>query len=126
MNIFTKIYEENLWNSQETKSGIGSELQHTEILRKELFTLFRMYNIGTILDIPCGDYNWMKEMDLDGMNISYIGADIVKNLINPLDQALEVAYGVKKFTDSQHKLRLKKYTMLRNIEKIFSPKLVFG
>ena len=50
----------------------------------------------------------------------------VKNLINPLDQALEVAYGVKKFTDSQHKLRLKKYTMLRNIVKIFSPKLVFG
>ena len=49
----------------------------------------------------------------------------IKNLINPMDQALEVAYGLKKFTESQHKARLKKYTIMRNIEKLFDPKLSF-
>ena len=45
----------------------------------------------------------------------------IKNIINPLDQALEVAYGLQKFTHNQHKLRLQKYTLGRNIEKLFSP-----
>ena len=49
----------------------------------------------------------------------------IKNLINPLDQALEVAYGLKKFTDNQYKLRLKKYTTLSNLEKLFNPQINF-
>ncbi len=31
-----------------------------------------------MLDIPCGDYNWMKEIDL---KCDYIGADIVEEII---------------------------------------------
>jgi DNA polymerase elongation subunit (family B) len=49
----------------------------------------------------------------------------IKNLINPLDQALDVAYGLKKFTDSQYKARLKKYTMQVALSKRFNPKLSF-
>ena len=45
----------------------------------------------------------------------------IKNLINPLDQALEVAYGITKFTDQQHKLRLRKHTTTTNLTKLFSP-----
>ena len=41
--------------------------------------LLQKYNIQSILDIPCGDWNWMKNVDLCGA--SYIGADIVKPLI---------------------------------------------
>lgn len=32
-----------------------------------------------MLDIPCGDFNWMKEVDLK--DIKYIGADIVPDII---------------------------------------------
>ena len=32
-----------------------------------------------MLDIPCGDFYWMKEVDLK--DIEYIGADIVDELI---------------------------------------------
>jgi len=32
-----------------------------------------------MLDIPCGDFNWMRNVDLKG--ISYIGADIVAELV---------------------------------------------
>ena len=49
----------------------------------------------------------------------------IKNLINPLDQALEVAFGLKKFADNQHKLRLRKYTLMRDLEKLFKPQLTF-
>ena len=49
----------------------------------------------------------------------------IKNLINPLDQALEVAYGITKFTDQQHKLRLRKHTTTTNLTKLFSPTITF-
>ena len=37
-------------------------------------------NIRVILDIPCGDYNWAREIDWTPFN--YIGADIVPDLVN--------------------------------------------
>jgi SAM-dependent methyltransferase len=76
--IFTEIYENNLWDSVESKSGSGSELQHTEVLRKEVPILIEKFNIKSVLDIPCGDWNWIKHMDL---HATYIGADIVEPLI---------------------------------------------
>ena len=78
-NVFTEIYLENKWTSTESVSGIGSEYDNVLKLIEELPILFKKFNIGSILDIPCGDYNWMKHVDLS--NISYIGADIVNNLI---------------------------------------------
>lgn len=77
---FGEIYNDNLWASQESKSGIGSELGNTIKLRKELPFVFAKYNIKSMLDIPCGDFNWMKEVDLS--NIDYTGADIVPTLID--------------------------------------------
>lgn len=50
----------------------------------------------------------------------------IKALINPLDQALEVAYGVKNFTDQQYKGRLRNYAMIKEIDKIFSTKINFN
>ena len=49
----------------------------------------------------------------------------IKNLINPLDQALEVAYGLKKFTDSQYKHRIRKHTAQTSLSKLFDPALTF-
>lgn len=76
---FTEIYEKNLWNSTESVSGMGSELHYAKSISKELPVLLQKYGIESILDIPCGDWNWMKNVDLCGA--SYIGADIVKPLI---------------------------------------------
>jgi len=89
---FTKIYTDNLWASAESKSGSGSELQNTEVLRKELSILFKKYEITSMLDIPCGDFNWMKEVDLSEIN--YVGADIVEELI----QSNNTKYPSKSFT----------------------------
>ena len=49
----------------------------------------------------------------------------IKNLINPLDQALNVAYGLSKFTETQHKLRLRKHTVQSQLENRFDPQISF-
>jgi hypothetical protein len=77
--IFTEIYSKNLWQSTQSVSGTGSEYINVLELIKELPIVFKKFNINSILDIPCGDYNWIKNIDLT--NITYIGADIVNDLI---------------------------------------------
>lgn len=77
---FTTIYSTRAWHSKESISGNGSELIQTKQLIEELPVLFKKYNIQSILDIPCGDYNWMQHVDKT--NINYIGADIVEELIS--------------------------------------------
>ncbi len=78
-SIFTDIYKTNLWGSKESFSGTGSELAQTKVLREKLPKLLIELKLKSMLDIPCGDFNWLKEVDLN--NISYFGADIVENLI---------------------------------------------
>lgn len=76
---FSKIYEIDYWGKA-TKSGVGSTLAATENLRKELPNLFERFNIHTVFDGPCGDFNWMP-LVLDKYKINYIGGDIVDKLI---------------------------------------------
>jgi hypothetical protein len=77
--IFNKIYMTNNWGDPESVSGPGSNLKNTEILRKELPLILRELNIKSLLDVPCGDYFWMKEIDLP-IDL-YVGADVVDELL---------------------------------------------
>ncbi|WP_423193215.1 class I SAM-dependent methyltransferase [Cupriavidus sp. H18C2] len=77
--VFTEIYHRNQWGSPESVSGSGSEMTRTRHLRTELPHLLREFNIRSVLDIPCGDFNWMRHVDLGGVH--YIGADIVPELV---------------------------------------------
>ncbi len=74
--VFTKIYQHNIWGESTSVSGLGSTLQHTEYIRKELANLFVKYSIKTITDAPCGDWNWMRMVDLS--SYVYNGFDIVQ------------------------------------------------
>ena len=77
--IFTTIFNTNHWKSKESLSGPGSEIRQTEKIRRALPRIFKRYGVRSMLDIPCGDFNWMRRVDLD--KIQYLGADIVKNII---------------------------------------------
>ena len=77
--IFTHIFKTNAWRSAESRSGPGSSLKVTKRIRQVIQEILSRHQIRTFLDIPCGDFNWMKEVDLDG--IEYTGADIVADLI---------------------------------------------
>jgi len=76
--VFSDVYNMNLWDSGESSSGGGSELETTATIRKQLPVLINNYSIRSMLDAPCGDYNWMKEVRKD---CEYIGGDIVPELI---------------------------------------------
>jgi Methyltransferase domain len=81
---FTWIHNKNMWDSSKSVSGTGSTLDYTENLRRELSSIFQKYLISEVLDAPCGDFNWMSEF-LKTVNVSYVGVDIVKSLIDDLE-----------------------------------------
>lgn len=78
--IFHHHYLVNEWGCKESISGPGSTIQYTENIRKEIPKLVQDLGVNVILDAPCGDYNWLRMIDWEG-EITYIGSDIVKPLI---------------------------------------------
>lgn len=78
--IFTNIYVNNSWKGKASVSGRGSDPDQTAKIIIEIPKLLSKFNIETILDIPCGDFHWMKNISFN--NHQYIGADIVKDLID--------------------------------------------
>jgi hypothetical protein len=66
-------------NDLESVSGPGSTCAQTEAIRLELPILIPHFNITTILDAPCGDFNWMRYVDLT--NYTYTGIDVIHPLI---------------------------------------------
>jgi hypothetical protein len=78
-DIFTEIYRNNAWEGKDSVSGLGSDREYTETIVRGLPRLFCEYRISTILDIPCGDFFWMKSVERE--QIDYTGADIVADLI---------------------------------------------
>jgi hypothetical protein len=76
---FSEVYENNTFGGRLSRSGEGSDLAQTEIIRRELPKVVKELSVRIFLDAPCGDWYWMKEVAL-GVE-SYIGVDIVKSLI---------------------------------------------
>jgi len=81
LTIFTGVFDEGKWSThqQESVSGTGSTLSNTETLRAELPEICKKYGIENVVDIACGDFNWMKEI-ADQFKL-YRGVDIVDDLI---------------------------------------------
>lgn len=78
-NKFAHIYRENIFGGKQSRSGEGSSMAQTAEIRRVLPGFLQELQIRIFLDAPCGDWYWMKETPL-GVN-KYIGADIVKELI---------------------------------------------
>lgn len=76
---FERIYHTNLWSDPETRSGTGSSLDSTRVLREKLPHALHKLETRILLDVPCGDFTWMDHVDLTG--IQYIGGDIVRSII---------------------------------------------
>ncbi len=77
--IFSEIYEGNLWGDPESASGRGSTLRRTAAIRRALPALLNDVGARSVLDAPCGDFNWMRHIELGP--VTYIGADVVPSLI---------------------------------------------
>ncbi len=77
--FFAYAYSHNFWGDPESRSGSGSVQSQTSGIIEALPVLFERFEIRSVLDIPCGDFNWMKNVNLS--QVDYTGADIVKALI---------------------------------------------
>jgi len=75
---FREIYVNNAWGSDDSRSGTGSDLTQTAVVREVLPGILRELGVRSMLDVPCGDFHWMRMLDLD---VDYIGADVVPDLI---------------------------------------------
>jgi SAM-dependent methyltransferase len=78
--FFARVYDQNLWQGRESRSGQGSDVAQAKTLIDRLPAVLRDYEIRSFLDVPCGDFNWMKEVDFG--STSYVGADIVSEIVD--------------------------------------------
>lgn len=83
-DTFTQIYHTNLWAGNDSLSGQGSGTDQTAEIAARLPALLKQYKIRTLLDLPCGDFNWMSRLDLD-LDM-YTGGDIVAEIIEKNQQ----------------------------------------
>ena len=77
---FSRIYRNRWWGGRdaESASGRGSSLEATDMVRRGLPGLLKQLECKKMLDLGCGDFNWMRHVDL---NIDYLGADLVPDVI---------------------------------------------
>jgi len=80
---FEKIFLNKEWGNSESVSGSGSTKQWTESIRSSIANLTQRYAIKSVLDSPCGDFNWMKLVDYPA-GLQYLGQDIVRPMITHL------------------------------------------
>ena len=79
---FARMYETNLWDNTESRSGDGSSLASTAGVRVGLPNLLRQLEVRRLLDVPCGDFHWMAHVDLaDAGVVAYLGGDVVDAIV---------------------------------------------
>lgn len=76
--VFSDIYKNNSWARPEYAVARGEKpLEHK--LMDDLPIFLHELGITSLLDCPCGAFQWMMKIDLTG--IDYLGGDIVTELI---------------------------------------------
>jgi hypothetical protein len=76
---FSEVYAKNIFGGGKSRSGEGSDMVQTAVIRREIPRLLKSLDVKTFLDAPCGDWYWMRHVDLPVER--YIGVDIVEGLI---------------------------------------------
>jgi hypothetical protein len=78
---FAQIYEQRVWAHGDDAvpgSGRGSTLDATTGIREALPGLLDRLGCETLMDLGCGDFTWMREVELGR---PYIGVDLVAGVI---------------------------------------------
>lgn len=77
---FTAIMKGNEWGDAESVSGTGSTQARGADFQRDLVAVLERLDIRSIVDAPCGDFNWMRHVVAD-RDLHYTGIDIVEELI---------------------------------------------
>jgi SAM-dependent methyltransferase len=79
--VFSDIYTNGVWiehKEQTSLSGAGSSPAATGSLTRQLEQVLADVQCKRLVDIGCGDFNWMSKV---GGDFEYLGIDIVPSLI---------------------------------------------
>jgi SAM-dependent methyltransferase len=79
--VFSQIYANGAWvmrDNQDSLSGVGSTQVATQELSVQLSGFLRLVGCRRLVDIGCGDFNWMHSVDGD---FEYVGIDVVPQVI---------------------------------------------
>jgi hypothetical protein len=77
--VFAAIHATKSWGSAESASGPGSTRERAATFLDELVRLVRSLGVATLLDAPCGDFNWTAPL-ADAVE-AYVGVDVVPAII---------------------------------------------
>lgn len=77
---FSRIVASRAWGAGETPCGPGSTIEACRAILKALPDWITKFQISSIADLGCGDFHWMSQLDLSG--IEYDGYDVVQELIS--------------------------------------------
>jgi len=82
--FWNKVYRDNLfgWWGAESKSGAGSEGENAAKKMNVLSECVYKYGCKKILDIGCGDFNWIRSIS-NNLDL-YYGIDIMRDLVKYL------------------------------------------
>lgn len=75
---FGEAFYSNLWRG-DSRSGPGSTVDQTACVAAGIPVLCERLGVRRLLDVPCGDFSWMADVDLSG--ITYVGGDIVPEIV---------------------------------------------
>jgi SAM-dependent methyltransferase len=79
--IFSQIYAQGAWvmhDKQDSLSGVGSARAATDELTVQLSAFLREVRCRRLVDIGCGDFNWMQQVAGD---FEYLGIDVVPKVV---------------------------------------------
>jgi len=77
--VFSSIHATHAWGSSESTSGPGSTRERAASFLSDLIALVQSLHVETLLDAPCGDFNWIAPL-ADSVD-RYIGVDVVPALV---------------------------------------------
>ena len=81
-NVFSQIYANDVWGTHEnydSLSGAGSTQAATCELAVQLSAFLRDVGCRYLVDIGCGDFNWMRNVEGE---FEYLGIDVVPRVID--------------------------------------------
>lgn len=95
---FTEIFNENHWGSDESISGTGSSFRATSKLVDQLSAIIQRYEIRSMVDAPCGDFNWIAPV---AAMLDYRGYDLVEGVVKIARERADYAFEVADVTRSR-------------------------
>jgi 2-polyprenyl-3-methyl-5-hydroxy-6-metoxy-1,4-benzoquinol methylase len=82
--IFEAIHAAKSWGDCESSSGPGSTRERAASFLPDLIALVRALGVKTLLDAPCGDFNWTAPL-AEAVD-RYVGIDIVPAIVRANQQ----------------------------------------